>query len=88
MMNPLDWKRDHQIALVCALGLGAIVGMAVGLAWSNPYTNFQWGALWCESGRNFCTYLLNGYWLRIIFWTALGATVGAALVYIRQLLRS
>jgi hypothetical protein len=32
--------------------------------------------------------LLNGYWLKIILWTALGGLIGAALVYIRQLLRS
>lgn len=86
-MNPLEWKREHQIAFVCAIGLGCLVGILVGFAETETYTSFRWGTLWCERQYS-CVYLLNGYWLKIILWTALGGLIGAALVYIRQLLRS
>jgi hypothetical protein len=29
-MNPLNWKREHQIALFCAAALGCLVGIIAG----------------------------------------------------------
>jgi hypothetical protein len=87
-LNPIEWKREHQVALAGAAAIGCLGGLIFGLAWSDTFSWFQWGELWCDRRHNNCFYLLNGYWLRIIFWTALGGSVGAALVYIRQLLRS
>jgi hypothetical protein len=86
-MNPLEWKREHQIALACAAAIGGVAGLIFGLARTNAYDYSTWGKLWCEREYS-CIYLLNGYWLKVIFWTALGGSIGAALIYIRQLLRS
>jgi hypothetical protein len=86
-MNPLEWKREHQIALACAVALGCLVGMIAGLLVTPDYVSFRWGKLWCNYGYT-CVYLLQGYWLFILLWISLGAVVGAALVYVRQLLRT
>lgn len=86
-LNPMTWKREHQIALMLAIAIGCIGGVLVGLYSTETYSSFRWGALWCE-GRYSCFYLLNGYWLKITLWASLGAAIGAALVWIRQLLRT
>jgi hypothetical protein len=86
-MNPLLWKREHQIALVCAIALGGLIGMILGFFVTPHYVSFRWGKLWCDYGYN-CIYLLQGYWLLILFWTSIGGLVGGGLVYVRQLLRT
>jgi hypothetical protein len=86
-MNPLTWKREHQIALVIAAGLGAIAGCIFGAMETPSYVSFRWGQLWCDYGSR-CVYLLQGYWLLILFWTVLGGGVGGGIVYVRQLLRA
>jgi hypothetical protein len=85
-MNPLDWKREHQIALIIAIGLGAMVGCTFGAMVTPSYVSFKWGQLWCDYGYQ-CVYLLQGYWLLILFWTVLGGSMGGGNVYIRRLLR-
>jgi H+/Cl- antiporter ClcA len=86
-MNPLEWKREHQIALLCAIALGCFSGFIVGLLVLDSHTRFRWGALWCEWQYS-CVYFLNGYWLRVLSCSILGGVSGATLVYIRQLLRA
>lgn len=87
-MNPLDWKREHQIALVGAFAIGAILGLLFALQMLDTYTGFRWGALWCARRGYDCFYLLNGYWLRATLSACLGGLIGAGIVYIRQLLRA
>ena len=86
-MNPFEWKREHQIALICAVGVGCVVGVILGAFVTPSYVSFRWGRLWCDYGYS-CVYFLQGYWLLILFWTMLGGVVGGAVVYIRQLLRT
>ncbi len=86
-MNPLLWKREHQIALICAVAVGTLVGLTVGVSATPDYVSFRWGRLWCDFSYS-CVYLLQGYWLLIGFWAALGAVVGGTPVYVWQLLRS
>ena len=86
-MNPLAWKREHQIALVCAIALGCLIGMIFGVFVTPRYVSFRWGKLWCDYSYN-CTYFLQGYWLLIVLWTFIGGLVGCGLVYVRQLLRT
>jgi hypothetical protein len=86
-MNPLLWKREHQIAFYCAIALGCIIGLFVGFH-EAEFSTFRWGRLYCESRSSSCLWLLNGYWLQMMGWTLLGGAIGAALVYIRQLLRT
>ncbi len=42
-MNPLDWKREHQIALTVATLIGLAIGLAVGYARGGNIRGFwQW----------------------------------------------
>ena len=85
-MNPLEWKREHQIALAGALAVGCLIGMIFGFFVTPTYVSFRWGAIWCER-TYYCIYLLQGYWLLICFWTSLGGIVGASIIYMVQLMR-
>ena len=87
-MNPLEWKREHQIALLIAIGLGCVAGLLLGILEIDTYTRFRWGALWCDNRGHSCIHLLNGYWVRVVLCAILGGLMGAALVYVRQLLRA
>jgi hypothetical protein len=75
-MNPLDWKREHQIAFFCAAALGCLVGIIAGILMLNlsRFQRLDWVPL--------------EYWLLLALWAALGAIICAAVVYIRQLLRT
>jgi hypothetical protein len=79
-MNPLRWKREHRIAFFCAAALGCLVGLVVGIQHVSP-------------GEHPLTkldqfYLPLEYWMLLALWAALGGVVGAAIIYIRQLLRT
>ena len=78
-MNPLTWKREHQVAL----GVGAAIGGVLGLmaAYSLGYaeaskvtTPFVWW--WTH-------YAVDSWG-----WVVFGALIGAGCVYIRQLLHN
>ena len=75
-MNPLNWKREHQIAFLCAAALGCLLGLVAGFQWVRPNGHFE------------INYLPLGYWLLLMFWATLGGLIGAAVIYIRQLLRT
>jgi len=87
-LDPRLWKREHQVALACAVALGVSIGLVCGIQLTDTYTGFRWGALYCPHGEYSCSYLLTGYRLAIIEWMTGGGIAGAALVYIRQLLRT
>jgi hypothetical protein len=70
-MNPLKWRREHQVALV----LGALIGVAVGLAIGFIYNGVHYVTLF--------PWLAGGSALR---WGVFGALVGGATIYMRQLL--
>lgn len=83
--NLFHWRREHQVALLSAIALGAIIALILAIAMSDTFTRFRIGKVYCNYD---CWYLLSGYWLRIIGWSAFGGLVGGTLVYIRQLLRT
>jgi hypothetical protein len=87
-LDPRHWKKEHQVALACAVAFGAVVGLIFGVQLTEDYTGFRWGALYCPNGNWSCSYLLTGYRLRIMEWMTVGGIVGAVLVYIRQLLKA
>jgi len=71
-MNPLDWQREHQVALI----LGAIVGVLMGLLVGFIYNGLHWPTLspWLfESWGGFR-------------WAVFGAVVAGVAIYVRQLL--
>ena len=89
-MNPLSWKREHKIAFLCAMAIGAIIGTAIGLREVVPY-GYNEIKFWCEPGYlgvSNCNYIAPGYWALVIMWSCAGAVFGASIVYIRQLLRA
>ncbi|HEV2562427.1 MAG TPA: hypothetical protein VGT78_09825 [Rhizomicrobium sp.] len=72
-MNPLKWKKEYQIALSIAVALGAFLGWLYGLQ------NVDW---------MFHHHYWFDYWLAVGKWSALGALIGGALIYVWQLLRT
>ena len=69
-MNPLNWRPEHQLALV----VGAAVGLAVGLLTGFIYNGVHYATL--------------SQWLgwSAIRWAILGALLGGATIYTRELL--
>jgi hypothetical protein len=43
-MNPLRWKREHQIAFLGATVVGACIGIFAGIRQVEPFANLYW--LW------------------------------------------
>ena len=78
-MNPLRWKREHQLALVVAALIGLIVGEVVGFALTG-------------AGERFGAWLEESFWYHYItfggfMWGIFGAIIGAAIVYTANLIR-
>ena len=78
-MNPLEWQREHQVALAVSALLGIGAGIVVGYA----IYAVGWGA---ES-------VSFGYWINHpvtytgIWWALFGAVFFAALVYVVRLMQ-
>lgn len=68
-MNPLKWKREHQIALACAAALGAVIGAIFGFWYLIPAHHFYWCLAPSSSPR--CDALEVGYYLLVLFWIVL-----------------
>lgn len=88
-MNPLTWKREHQIALGLAVGVGITVGVIVGYmvyaAGSGAGGASSFG-YWFESSFRL-KYRSFGFRRPGIWWGLTGGLIGAALIYIRLLSR-
>jgi len=76
-MNPVRWKREHQIALGIAGIIGATLGVLV------AYTTRL-----SPNSMGFFYWLDTRGWPDVIWWALLGALIGGGIVYARQLLRS
>ncbi len=91
MIDPRTWKPEHKIAMACAIGLGFLIGAAIGGG-----TTSATGGCPNWAYRSPLAYIVKGcygfidlvYWLKFVFWPILGGAVGGSLVYIRQLLRT
>ncbi|MGD0533044.1 MAG: hypothetical protein ABSA62_12465, partial [Methyloceanibacter sp.] len=83
-MNPLLWRREHQIALLVAAGIGCILGITIGYAISD-YDGFH--PFWVYLVGGWCCHSIQVYDGRSLISGLLGAITGGAIVYIRQLLR-
>jgi hypothetical protein len=51
-MNPLRWKREHQIAFLGAVVIGACIGVFAGARQFEPSTSdyWAWVGLWGLAG--------------------------------------
>ena len=80
-MNPLEWKREHKVALLIAALVGICAALAVGFV-AHGTTRGAAGGFsfdyWIGQPFRF-----GGFW-----WGLLGAACGAGMVYVRQLLRT
>ncbi len=78
-MNPLQWKKEHQVALVLAVVVGTALGVVLGY-------------LVYATGRGAAGGIRWSYWINSplgyggLWWGAFGALVGGALVYLKILL--
>lgn len=77
-MNPINWKREHQIALVLALIIGAVIGLVTGYI---AYASSS-GA---SGGVSFSYWVDNPIRYAGLWWGLGGAGVGAAVLYIKRL---
>jgi hypothetical protein len=91
-MNPLLWKREHQVALLLAAGLGCVIGAWFGVYRINPQHPPVWYPDYpgCVRGYDYheCTPLYPMYWLLVILCTILGGALAGMLIYIHRLLRT
>jgi hypothetical protein len=71
-MNPLAWRREHQVALVLGAILGAIIMVVIGFMYRElNYGTISAGLFWSASTAR---------------WAILGLLLGAGIVYERRLL--
>jgi hypothetical protein len=76
-MNPLNWSREHQIALCVAALIGAALATVLGY--------LVYAAGWGEGAVPF------GSWLGRLFdgpiwWAVFGVVIGGAVIFVRNLL--
>jgi H+/Cl- antiporter ClcA len=71
-MNPMTWRREHQVALLVGIILGIILGLLVGFM----YEGFHYATVqaWKVESR--------------VRWGILGAFVGACVIFAQRLLRT
>lgn len=76
-MNPLRWSREHQIALLLLIAIGAALGVVIGF--------FAWSA-----GRDrgtFSYYLTYPSYNGVYYWGVFGAVIGGGIMYAIKLVR-
>jgi H+/Cl- antiporter ClcA len=71
-MNPMTWRREHQVALLFGIVLGIVFGLLVGFM----YEGFHYATLGLWKTES------------IFRWAILGAFVGACVIFTQRLLRS
>lgn len=78
-MNPLNWKFEHQVALMICAGIGLVFGFIFGWSEVDPYTH----RIWFYENQ----YHDNLYWPMVAAASVAGAVLGMAIIYAVQLMR-
>ena len=79
-MNPLNWKREHQVALGIAAVIGAVVGILTGYL---VYAVAQ-GA---DGAMSFGRWLEYSIWAAALLWAIVGALIVGGNAYMQRLFR-
>jgi hypothetical protein len=83
-MNPLDWKREHQVALAVAAAIGVVGGLMV--AYFMPRLGMSSSSPISYDGT--ISFLFFRPYITVLGWAFLGAILGSAVVYVCQLLKA
>jgi uncharacterized membrane protein YhdT len=79
-MNPLNWKREHQVALGIAAIIGAVLGTLIGYL---VYAIAQ-GAAGAMSFGRWVEYSL---WAAALLWAIVGALIVGGSAYAQRLFK-
>ena len=77
-MNPLNWKREHQVALSIAAVIGAVLGILIGYL---VYAIAQ-GA---GGAMSFGRWLEYSIWAAALLWAIVGALIVGGSAYMQRL---
>ena len=77
-MNPLNWKREHQVALGIAAVIGAVMGVLIGYL---AYAVAQ-GA---DGAMSFGRWLEYSIWAAALLWAIVGALIMGGSAYMQRL---
>lgn len=77
-MNPLNWKREHQVALSIAAVIGAVLGILIGYL---VYAIAQ-GA---DGAMSFGRWLEYSIWAAALLWAIVGALIVGGSAYMQRL---
>ena len=77
-MNPLNWKREHQVALGIAAVIGAVLGILAGYL---VYAIAQ-GA---GGAMSFGRWLESSIWAAALLWAIVGALIVGGSPYMQRL---
>ena len=79
-MNPLNWKREHQVALGIAAVIGAVMGVLIGYL---VYAVAQ-GA---DGAMSFGRWVEYSLWAAALLWAIVGALIVGGGAYVHRLFR-
>ena len=79
-MNPLKWKREHQVELSIAVVVGAVLGVLIGYL---IYANAQSAGGAMSFGR----WLVYSIWAAALWWAIVGVCIVGGGVYVRRLFK-
>jgi hypothetical protein len=79
-MNPLNWKREHQVALGIAAVIGAVMGVLIG------YLVYA-VARGADGAMSFGRWLEYSIWAAALLWAIVGALIVGGSAYMQRLFR-
>ena len=79
-MNPLNWKREHQVALGIAAVIGAVLGILIGYLVYAIARN-------ADGAMSFGRWVEYSIWAAALSWAIVGALIVGGSVYVQRLLR-
>lgn len=87
-MNPLNWKFEHQVALMICAGVGFVFGFMFGLhEVSRSASAYSLGCDYNAPTGAFACHSIDFYWAVVAMIGVFGAFIGAAIIYAAQLMR-